>query len=188
MISRMVLLVIALAVLAVLLYMQNNGAGGGAESPVVQSSQPELGMLATGAQIIETGADGKPLYSLNASRISQPKPDGTIYLTDPVLHYTPTAGNPWVLTAKQGQLPQSAQTAELSGSVHAEGKPQGSSQLLNFDTSVLHVDMQKQLATTAAVVRVRQAGNQLTARGMRANLKSGQLELYHDVNGILVRR
>lgn len=188
MISRLVLLFIALGVLAVLLYMQNNGAGGGGENATVQSSSPELGMVATGAQIIETGADGKPLYSLNASRISQPMPDGTIYLTDPVLHYTPSAGNPWVLTAQQGQLPQSAQTAELSGSVHAEGKPQGSSQLLNFDTSVLHVDMQQQLATTAAAVRVQQAGNRITARGMRANLKSGELELYHDVNGILVQR
>lgn len=186
MISRMVLLIIALAVLAVLLYMQNNGAGGGVEGPTVQPSTPEPGMVAIGAQIIQTGADGKPLYSLDATRISQPMPDGTIYLTNPVLHYTPSVGNPWVVTAEQGQLPQSAQTAELSGSVHAEGKPEGSSQLLDFDTSVLHVDMQQQLATTAAVVHVQQAGNRLNARGMRANLKSGELELYHDVNGILV--
>jgi LPS export ABC transporter protein LptC len=184
-ISRLVLLFIALAVLAVLLYMQRGGIGG-TESTVAQSGAPEPGMVAIGAQIIETGADGKPLYTLNAARISQPMPDGTIYLTSPVLHYTPAAGNPWVLTAEQGQLPQSAQTADLSGSVHAEGKPQGSSQLLDFDTSVLHVDMQRQLATTTAVVHVQQAGNRLTARGMRANLKSDELELYHDVSGVLV--
>jgi LPS export ABC transporter protein LptC len=185
-ISRVVLLLIALAVLAVLLYMQRGGIGGGTESTVAQSSAPEPGMVAIGAQIIETGSDGKPLYTLNATRITQPMPDGTIYVTSPVLHYTPSAGNPWVLTAKQGQLPQSAQTADLSGSVHAEGKPQGSSQLLDFDTSVLHVDMQQQLATTTAVVHVQQAGNRLTARGMRANLKSGEIELYHDVSGVMV--
>ncbi len=185
MISRMVLLFIALAVLAVLLYMQR-GAVGGAENAAVQSSAPEPGMVAIGAHIIETGDDGQPLYRLDATRISQPTPDGTIYVTNPVLHYTPPASNPWVLTARQGQLPQSAQTADLSGSVHAEGKPQGSLQLLNFDTSVLHVDMQQQLATTAAVVHVQQAGNRLTGRGMHANLKSGELQLYHDVSGVLL--
>jgi LPS export ABC transporter protein LptC len=183
-IGRLVFLCIALAVLAVLLYMQR-GAGASAASTTALLA-PEPGMVAIGAQIIETGDDGQPLYRLDAQRITQPMPDGTIYLTDPTLHYTPAGGNPWVLTAQQGQLPQSAQMADLSGAVHAEGKPQGSSQLLNFNTSTLHVDMQQQLATTAAVVHVEQAGNLLTARGMHANLKSGQLELYHDVSGVLL--
>lgn len=186
--GRLIFLILAVSALAALLsYLQRSGGGAGTETTAAQSAAPEPGLVAIGAQIIQTGDDGHPLYRLDSARISQPVANGTIYLTDPILHYTPPGGNPWVVTALQGQLPQSAQTADLNGSVHAEGTPQGASQMVRFDTSTLHVDMQQQLATTPAVVHVQQAGDLLTGRGMRANLKSGQLELFRDVSGVLIQ-
>lgn len=186
MIARILFLLLAAGVLAVLLYMQQpeSGASGGSAAPAAAG---EPGFVAVGAQIIETGDDGRPLYTLDAQRIEQPVPNGTIYLSAPILHYEPSAGNPWVLTAQQGQLPQSAHTADLSGSVRAQGKPQGSTQLMRFTTTALHVDMQRQLATTPAVVHVEQAGSVLSGRGMRADLKSGQIELFRAVSGVVVR-
>ncbi|MGH8140904.1 MAG: LPS export ABC transporter periplasmic protein LptC [Steroidobacteraceae bacterium] len=184
MIFRIIILVLALVGLGVLLYLQQPRTSSSVAA-AAQAANPEPGFTAIGAELIETGDDGKPLYRLDADKISQPSPDGMIYLTAPILHYQPPDANPWVLTARQGQLPQSAHSADLSGAVHAQGKPQGSSDLLIFDTDSVHLDMQQRLATTPAVVHVHWADRLLRGRGMRANLNSGQLQLSRDVSGVL---
>jgi LPS export ABC transporter protein LptC len=92
-----------------------------------------------------------------------------------------------VLTAQQGQLPQSAQNADLSGAVNVSGIPQGSRRMIRFRTSTLHVDMQKQLATTSAVVQIDWGGSVVNGHGMNADLKSGAVKLFHAVNGAIVR-
>src|SRR5579875_3750472 len=153
MIGRILFLLVAVAVLAVLLYLQEP-EGGNPANTAAQNNSSGPGFVALGAQIIETGDNGKPLYTLDAQRIAQPVPQGTIYLTSPVLHYEPPGANPWVLTAQQGQLPQSAQNADLSGMVNASGIPQGSQRTIRFRTSTLHVDMQRQLASTPAMVHI----------------------------------
>jgi LPS export ABC transporter protein LptC len=185
-IGRILFLVAAVAVLVALLYMQEPESSNPANSSA-QTQTAEPGFVALGAQIIETGDNGEPLYTLDATRIEQPMPQGDVYLTNPVLHYEPAGGNAWVLTAQQGQLPQNGHTADLSGNVTAQGKPPGSPQIIHFNTSQLHVDMQQQLATTAARVHVDWAMSLLTGRGMRADLKSGELQLFKDVRGVLTR-
>ncbi|HEX4023792.1 MAG TPA: LPS export ABC transporter periplasmic protein LptC [Steroidobacteraceae bacterium] len=184
MIFRVIILVLALIALGVLLYLQRPESGGSATT-AAQAASAEPGFVAIGAELIETGDDGKPLYRLDADRISQPTPDGLIYLTAPILHYQPPGASPWVLTARQGELPQNAHVADLRGAVHAEGKPQGSNELMRMDTDTLHVDMQQQLATTPAVVHLHWAGSLLTGRGMHANLKTGRLVLMREVSGVL---
>jgi len=185
-IGRIIFLLLAVAVLAVLLYMQEPESSNPAATPA-QTSTSEPGFVALSAQIIQTGDNGQPLYTLDAERIAQPVPEGTIYLTSPVLHYNPPGANPWVLTAQQGQLPQSAQNADLSGMVNASGIPQGSQRMIHFTTEALHVDMQKQLATTPAAVHIDWGGSLVTGRGMHADLKSGEVQLFHAVAGTLVR-
>jgi lipopolysaccharide export system protein LptC len=186
MIARLIFLVLALIALGVLLYVQQP------ESPTpgssaTQSTRGEPGFVAIGAEIVETGDDGQPLYRLQADRIAQPVPQGTIYLTDPVLHYQPPGASPWVLKAQQGQLPQNAHTADLSGAVQADGRPTGSAQSVRLTTDTLHVDMQQQLATTPSIVHMQWAGSRLSGRGMRANLKSGRIDLLGDVSGTMAR-
>lgn len=185
MIGRVLFLLFAVGVLAVLLYMQEPESSNPATA-AAQTQAPEPGFVALGAQIIQTGDNGEPLYTLDATRIEQPMPQGIVYLTDPVLHYEPAGGNPWVLTAQHGQLPQSAHHADLSGMVNASGIPEGSQRMIHFRTSTLHVDMQQQLATTPAEVHIDWAGSLLNGRGMNANLKSGEVRLFHAVSGTLL--
>ena len=108
MILRLLFALFSLTVLGALLYMQQSeGDRGdlGASETVVG----EPGYAAIRAELIETGADGHPLYRLDADRIEQPQPQGTILLTAPRLEYEPEqAGNHWILTALHGQLPQDA--------------------------------------------------------------------------------
>lgn len=186
MIGRILFLLLAVVVLVGLLYLQEPESSNPAATPA-QTAAPEPGFVALSAQIIETGDNGQPLYTLDAQRISQPTPEGTIYLTSPVLHYEPPGAKPWVLTAQQGQLPQSAQNADLSGMVDVRGIPQGSQRMIHFRTSTLHLDMQKQLATTPAVVHIDWGGSLVSGRGMHADLKSGEVELFHAVNGMILR-
>ena len=189
MIGRILFLFFAVGLFVALLYVQQRQQepeGSNAAAAAAQNAASEPGFVALGARIIETGDDGQPLYTLDATRIAQPVPDGTIYLTSPVLHYEPPGANPWVLTALQGQLPQSAQNADLSGMVNASGIPQGSMRMIHFHTSTLHVDMQRQVALTPAEVHIDWAGSLLSGRGMHADLKSGQVQLFHAVSGVIL--
>ena len=110
MIWRLLFALASISILGALLYFQDadNGSGenAGAEPTAVAS-----GYSALHAELIETGPDGQPLYRLDADRIEQPQPQGTVFLTNPKLDYQPEAGNPWTLTAQSGQMPQDARTA-----------------------------------------------------------------------------
>lgn len=181
---RVLIATLAFALLSVLLYLAQP-VGERERAAAINAPGPQPGFVALGAELLETGDDGQPLFRLDAERIDQPEPQGVILLTDPMLRYQPPGGNPWVVTASMGELPQSARTAELHGSVHAEGKPVGSSELLRIDTERLHVDMTERLATTSDTVRIDWADRLLRGRGMRADLVRGHLLLSEDVSGVL---
>jgi LPS export ABC transporter protein LptC len=186
MIHRLLFAVLALGALGTLFYLQqSDNVGGEMIAADVESTEP--GYIASGAELIETGDDGHPLFRLDAERIEQPAPQGTIFLTAPKLDYQPEAGNHWTLSAQRGQLPQDARTAELAGAVHADGRPSGSTELMHIATEQLHLDMKQQVASTAAKVRVDWAGNSLRGRGMRADIMNDRLQLAGDVHGVLAR-
>jgi LPS export ABC transporter protein LptC len=184
MIHRILFAVLALGALGALFYLEQSD-NGGSDSAAADVESTEPGYIANGAELIETGDDGHPLFRLDAERIEQPTPQGIIFLTEPKLDYQPETGNHWTLSAQRGQLPQDARTAELAGAVHAEGRPSGSSQPMRIATDQLHLDMKQQLATTSAVVRVDWAGNALRGRGMSADIKNDRLQLAGDVHGVL---
>jgi LPS export ABC transporter protein LptC len=186
MIHRVLFAVLALAALGMLFYLQqSDSTGSDTIAADVESTEP--GYIASGAELIETGDDGHPLFRLNAERIEQPAPSGTIFLSAPKLDYQPEPGNHWTLNAQRGQLPQDASSAELAGAVHAEGRPSGSTELMHITTEQLHLDMKQQVASTAAKVRVDWAGNVLRGRGMRADIMNDRLQLAGDVHGVLAR-
>jgi LPS export ABC transporter protein LptC len=184
MMSRLLFAVLGLGALGVLFYLQQYDSGG-AEAAAGDVESTEPGYIASGAELLETGEDGHPLFRLDAERIEQPTPQGMIFLTAPKLDYQPEPGNHWTLSAQRGQLPQDARTAELAGAVQAEGRPSGSSDLMRIATDQLHLDMNQQLATTPAKVRVDWAGNLLRGRGMSADIKNDRLQLAAEVRGVL---
>jgi LPS export ABC transporter protein LptC len=186
MIWRILFALISLTASGALLYLwQSDGEVN--ETLTGEPLNTEPGYVAIHADLIETGDDGHALFRLDADRMEQPVPQGMIYLTEPRLDFQSEPGNHWTLTAFQGELPQAAQSADLTGSVHAEGRPTGSDQLMRIDTDVLHLDMPQQLATTQAKVRVNWAGRTLYGRGMRFEIKRDHVELYADVHAVLAR-
>ncbi len=185
MILRVLFALASVAILSALLYFQDSDSTS-SESAATDVGAAEPGYAAVHARLIETGQDGIALYRLDAARIEQPHPQGTIFLTDPKLNYQPEAGNQWTLTAQHGQMPEDARSAELSGNVHAEGLPTGADTLIRIDTDQLHLDMAQQLATSPSNVRVDWGGNRLNGHGMRADLKNYRLQLASKVRGALL--
>jgi LPS export ABC transporter protein LptC len=182
MIWRVLFALVSLTALGALLYLHDSDDGS-ALFVVGEPLNAEPGYVAIHGHLIETGDNGHPLYRLYADRIVQPTPQGTVYLTQPSIDYQLDPADHWTITALQGELPQDASTAELNGDVHAEGRPPGSDDLMRIDTDVLHLDMPRQLVTTAAKVRVNWKGSTLRGRGMRAELKDNRLQLFADVRG-----
>ena len=186
MIWRILSALVALTALGALLYLWQAGSDLN-EGLIGEPLNTEPGFVAIHGDLVETGDNGHPLFRLDADRIEQPTPRGLIYLSDPRLDFQSEPGNHWTLTAFQGELPQDAQSANLTGNVHAEGRPTGSDQLMRIDTDALHLDMPQQLATTQAKVRVNWAGRTLRGRGMRFDIKRDHVELYADVHAVLGR-
>jgi LPS export ABC transporter protein LptC len=182
MIWRILFALVCLTALGALLYLHESDDSSAA-FVIGEPLNSEPGYVAIHGNLIQTGDNGHPLYRLDADRIEQPTPEGTVYLTQPAIDYQPAPGDHWTVTALQGELPQDASTAEFTGDVHAEGRPPGSDELMRIDTDVLHLDMPRQLVTTAARVRVTWKGSTLRGRGMRAELKDNRLQLYADVRG-----
>jgi LPS export ABC transporter protein LptC len=185
MITRFVLAALMLGTLVALLYFKESDNGTAGEGAGADSAAIEPGFAALHAELIETGADGLALYRLRADRMEQPQPQGTIFLREPQLDYQPQAGNHWTLRAQRGQLPQDARTAELSGMVHGEGRPEGSEVLMRFDTDDLRLDMAANIATSDDDVSVEWGGDRLLGRGMSADLDGYRLQLKADVRGAI---
>jgi len=184
MIWRVLFALLSLTALGALLYLQQSDN----DHADLVSSEPlnvEPGFVATHGHLIETGDNGHPLFRLEAERIEQPTPQGRIYLTSPQLDYQPDPGNHWTLASLEGALPQDASSADLTGNVHAEGRPSGSDSLMRIDTDTLHLEMPQRVASTPARVHMTWAGRSLRGRGMRFDLQRNYVELYADVHAAL---
>jgi len=185
MMYRLLFALISVAVLAALLYLQDADNGGG-EGAAAEFGSAEPGFTAVGAQLIETGEDGLPLYRLEASRVEQPQPRGAIFLTDPKLDYQLQPGNHWALTAARGEMAEDASAATLNGAVHAEGLPTGSQTLMRIDTEQLDLDLTRHIVTSPVLVHVVWGGDHLDGRGLHADLKNDTLQLDSKVHGLLL--
>jgi LPS export ABC transporter protein LptC len=144
----------------------------------------EPGYVATGAVMLETDADGQPLYRLRADRIAQPAPTADIQLTAPQFVYQ--GGTVWTLTAKNGVLPPSAQQITLTGDVVATGDKPNAVPMHIYSAS-LSVDMQTRHADTLDPVTMDFGSNHLWAQGMHADMQTDHLRLLSPVYGVFTR-
>jgi LPS export ABC transporter protein LptC len=135
------------------------------------------------AEIIETGADGRPLYTLQAELIEQRPGDSTVQLEQVEMDYRDGSGNRWRVRARNGVILEGATRVELEGDVQVAGTPPGNYEDAEIRTEQLSFDTQRDVVSTSEPVQVRWAGRQLSARGLVANLKDRKLRLESDVHG-----
>jgi LPS export ABC transporter protein LptC len=150
---------------------------------VVATTEPEPGYAAHNARIVETGADGKPMYSLQAVTIQQDPDNNNIDLTQVHMTFRDAYGGVWNATADQGRARPDSSRIDLKGNVDVRGSFAGVSQPAHFITDTLDIDTRADVIHTAAPVALDWNGNIVHARGLSASLKEHHVRLEADVHG-----
>ena len=108
------------------------------------------GYAALGARLVQTGADGQPLYSLDAARISQQPDESTVHLTQVQMGFRAANGQQWTARADRGELGQDTGVVQLDGDVHVQGLLPGTQDQAQISTDHISYDTRTEVVTTPA--------------------------------------
>jgi LPS export ABC transporter protein LptC len=163
--------------------------GGGqretTSATTVETSNVDLGYSARSATLVETGADGLPMYTLNANVIRQHPGDG-VEFEQVQMSFRDADGQIWKGRADQGELTTETGTVDLTGNVHVNGLLPGSTQTADLSTEKLSVDTHENIIATSEPVSVDSTGRQLKSRGLVAKLNEHRLTLESNVRGTFI--
>lgn len=187
--SRPLGFVAAIVILAGAYFIGRGGRGAG-EADEATAAAPDPGYAARDAVVIETGYDGRERYRLNAKVIRQQVESGNVDLEQMQMNYHPGAQGElpgaqpapapletWHLVADRGQVRADGDDVQLSGNVEVTAPAPGSGLPLTLTTESLRINTPTEFISTDAPVRLRSSGNVLTAVGMEADLKTGDVSL-----------
>jgi LPS export ABC transporter protein LptC len=174
------LTIVAVIALSLLLSGQQSGTPA---STAVQQTGWEEGYSAKNAKLVQTGAGGAPLYTLNAATIRQLPNEGQVQLTQVELSFRDPDGNLWTATSDRGELEQRTQQVSLAGNVHVSGTLSGVSGPAQISTAALSVDIRNNVVSTRDPVQMLWSGRQESAVGLTANLKDHRVDLESAVHG-----
>jgi LPS export ABC transporter protein LptC len=137
----------------------------------------------TETTIVTPAEDGTPLYRLQAGEMSHAVESELIEMENVRLEYNHESPEPWLMTAKRGEVRLDWETIELSGSVviTATTEDEVPAQL---DTEHLEVQAASHLATTDSEVTMLVGDERVTGVGMVVDLMSGRVQLKSQVHGI----
>jgi len=141
------------------------------------------GYSALQARLVQTGADGLPLYTLDAAHIQQQPDQGIVDLEQVKLGFRDSSGNEWTARALRGEVAQDSGVVQLDGDVHVDGRLPGNDAPAQMISEHLAYDTSTQIVSTHEPVTLVLSGRQLNATGMTANLKDRHVQLESAVHG-----
>jgi LPS export ABC transporter protein LptC len=176
---------LVLAVVAIRLTL-----GTGVLGPTtVHSSRPtapDQGYSATDATVVETGADGLPLYTLQARQVQQDPDSNLVHLTTVHMSFRDPAGGQWQARSDKAVAQQDSAQIDLTGAVDVSGTFAGNDQPAHMLTSTLHVDTRTDIIRSPAAVTLRWAGYVVEGRGLAVDIKAHTVKLESEVHGQFV--
>ncbi len=173
--------VIALLAIAWLaLHGQQNGAVAPAAAAVAAQSP---GYSARDAVLIETGADGLPMYTLRAAEIRQQPASRTALLAQVEMQFRDAAGQVWHGRANEARVSDQASEVDLTGAVTLSGLLPGTTEPARISTDRLSVDTRAEVVETKDPVTLDWGGQQIRARGLLAQLREQRVQLESNVHG-----
>lgn len=178
-----VLAFLAAAALLVGVVVLTGGEREGAAPVIVQNSGADPGYAAKKAHLIQTGPDGRPVYTLDAAEVEQQPDEGTIELQQVQLGFRDAAGQQWTARGKRGELAQNSGIVRLEGAVHVAGLMPETNAPTELTTERLAFDTNTQVIATRDPVTLTMSGHTLAAEGLVANLKDGRVQLESAVHG-----
>lgn len=144
------------------------------------------GYSALKAHLVQTGPDGRPIYTLDAAQIQQEPDAGLVNLSQVQLGFRDTSGDVWTARADRGELAQNSGIVSLAGNVHVDGVLPGSEEQAQIATEHLAFDTNAQIVATRDPVTIVMTGRQLSAQGLIASLKERHVQLESAVHGSFV--
>jgi LPS export ABC transporter protein LptC len=135
---------------------------------------------------VQTGSDGRPLYTVNANVIRQQPDDNTVELEQATLGLYDSNGNLWTARGEHGEVGQNTGIVELDGDVHVIGTPEGTQQPVEIVSNRLSFDTNSKIASTKEPVTFTWSGQEMKGKGMRATLNDGHVDLESSVHGTAV--
>src|SRR5256884_7593079 len=169
---RLLAIVAAVAlIIGVMVISAPRREGGGQSTAAGLPRDP--GYAARDARLIETGADGHALYTLDAAQVEQQPDTGKVGFEQVRLGFRDSTGNQWNARADRGELAQASGVVELEGGVHVAGglphsgqPPEIAPQHLDFATRAPIIAPQDPATLLAS-------GGGGDARGGRAGVEGG---------------
>jgi lipopolysaccharide export system protein LptC len=181
MIFRVLAILLFVAIIVGSFWMGGEQRGTTATT-TVEATSADLGYSARNAVLVETGADGAPMYTLNANLIRQHPGDG-VEFEQVQMSFRDVNGQIWKGRADQGELTTETGKVDLIGNVHVNGLLPGSTQLADLATEKLSVDTKENIINTSEAVTVSSPGRLLKSVGMVATLQEHHLVLESNVRG-----
>jgi LPS export ABC transporter protein LptC len=177
-ISLLVLLVLVAAI-----YLFSRGPGVTSTQTTADQPAEAPGYAARNAEIIETGEDGRPMYTLVADLVRQHPNDNRVQLDAPRMTFLASDGNTWHVKARSGQIREDGANVQLFGDVHVNGRLPGAEAPAVIDTSILFFDTRNETVTTHAPVSIDWNGRKLSGTGLTAKLPDHQIKLESRIHG-----
>jgi LPS export ABC transporter protein LptC len=178
----LILLGLALVGVAVWLTLAPRRAG-----PVAtQSSGPvaaDQGYSALDASVVETGADGLPMYTLQAHQVQQNPDTDVIDLHTVHMTFRDSSGDQWQARSDTAQAQQDSSQIDLAGAIDVSGTFAGKDQPPHIFTDQLHVDTQTEIISNSSKDTLTWAGVIVESRGMVVNVKDSTVKLEAGVHG-----
>jgi LPS export ABC transporter protein LptC len=170
--------------LAPLLLLAACARGGDADNgALADATRGDPGFEARGAEIVETGPDGNPRYRVRAAVIAQDPATRNVLLQQVELRLAAADGGNWEVDARNGQMPADGQAIELTGDVRVQGRAAADDAPLSIRSERLSYDFDQQVARSDTDVTLTMGARALEARGFRADLKAGRVQLESKVHG-----
>jgi LPS export ABC transporter protein LptC len=153
--------------------------------PVNPTLTQDPGYAARDAQLIETGPDGKPMYTLRANVIRQ-QPAAQVVTLDAVqMQLRDPGGNVWSGRADRGLIQQDDAVVELTGAVRLWGTIPEDNRPAQVTTEQLFVNTRTDVATSPVLVLISWGAQELSGIGLEASLSERRIKLESDVHGLV---
>jgi LPS export ABC transporter protein LptC len=152
--------------------------------PTQNAPAPERpGYSAQDATLIQTGEDGRDLYTVRAGTVTQQPGSPEIALQDVQMAFRDENGHLWNGRANEGRILDDAARIDLAGAVTLTGLLPGSDKPAEITTEKLSMNRRNDLVTTQSPIALDWSGQTVHARGLTARLKDQRLKLESDVHG-----
>ncbi|HEU4626039.1 MAG TPA: LPS export ABC transporter periplasmic protein LptC [Steroidobacteraceae bacterium] len=177
------LILVGVLILVGGIYYFSGGTGVSQAPKAAQAPAEEPGYSARQAELIETGDDGRPVYTLVADRIREHPNDNRTQLDQPRMTFVASDGNTWHVQSRAGQIRDDGVNVILYGDVLVRGELPGSEAPAVIETSILTFDTKREIVTTHAPVTLDWNGRKLSGTGLTAKLPEHQVRLESRIHG-----